>query len=191
MEGYVLGFVGCNAVQITLCILLSRDACLRHVPFLKFNPIRNATAKAVRTFSQGGYLLGCWMQPQPFKVHGKSPPKRFQSIPIRALRSKVHTDHPRDEAHSISPLTGDPLPTKHLCLHPSPSPQPLPPASSEPNALKSLEGRALLTRNNRNQLSLQRFSVLKGLGALESFSHSSTAVRHWATNSTGMVSSKL
>ena len=104
---------------------------------------------------------------------------------------KVCTDHPRDEAHSISWQMGDPLPMKRLCSHPTPSPQPLPPVSSKPNALKSLEGGASLTRKNWNQLSLQCFSVLKGLGALESFSHSSTAVCHWATNSTGMVSSKL
>ena len=80
---------------------------------------------------------------------------------------------------------------KHLCLHPSPSPQPLPPASSKPNALKSLEGHALLITNNQKQSSLQCFSVLKGLGALESFSHSSIVVCHWVTNSTVIVSSKL
>jgi hypothetical protein len=80
-----------------------------------------------------------------------------------------------------------------LCLHPHPVPPPRPllQASAEPNALKPLKNATSSRGIDRERHFLRRFSALKGLGALESFSHNSTAARHWATKSTGTVDSKL
>ena len=52
-------------------------------------------------------------------------------------------------------------------------------------------GPCIINYKQLKTIVLTAFSVLKGLGALESFSHSSMAVCHWATNSTAIVSSKL
>ena len=52
-------------------------------------------------------------------------------------------------------------------------------------------GPCIINYKQSKTIVLTAFSVLKGLGALESFSHSSMAVCHWATNSTVIVSSKL
>lgn len=75
METHVLGFARRDALWLSLRISLSRHTRLWHITFLNLNPLCDAATKAIRTFSQRGYLLGCWMQAQSFEIFCKTLPK--------------------------------------------------------------------------------------------------------------------
>ena len=116
----------------------------------------------------------------------------IQSISIHALRNR-HIYHSSLRWSSFRITTGRQSPPDKVFIPvftSFPQPQPLPPASAEPNAPKPLQNTTSLSGINRGRLFLHCFSTLKGWSALESFSHNFTAAYHWETNSKGIIGSK-
>ena len=116
----------------------------------------------------------------------------IRSISIHALRNRhMYRSSLRWSSFRITTGGRSPPDEAFIPVFTSfPQPQPLPPASAEPNALKPLQNATSLSGIDRGRLFLHCFSTLKGWGALESFSHNFTAARHWETNSKGIIGSK-